>query len=198
MLFQEIKQSQLKDLRKKILQHQNNKCALCLTDLSKDPKNQNVDHQHCTKSEELGVNGAGLIRGVLCRNCNALEGKFWNNSKRYGLVDNDDPIGSRIDWILNLLQYYKHNYQEVEKVLHPSERRVQKMSKTEYNKLKKWYLEQSSSYKKDGTLKPFYVYTGKWEEHFLKLLAIVNEQQFENILTTLQNRTNRNMRSNLC
>lgn len=161
MNFETISQKDLGELRNQLLTRQCNRCAICQVELGDDKTNQHVDHQHCFKSEELGVNGAGLIRGVLCRNCNALEGKIWNNTHRYGVTESDDPVGSRVKFLESLILYYKENYQHCTKVLHPSEKRIEKLQKSQYNSLLKWYKEQDFAYKRNGELKPFPKFTGK-------------------------------------
>lgn len=159
--YKTISPKELKSLREELLQKQDHKCAICGVELYGDALNQHVDHQHCFKSEELGVNGAGLIRGVLCRNCNALEGKIWNNAHRYGVTDCNDPVGSRVEFLKNLIEYYNNNYQHQENVLHPSEKRIEKLEKRTYNKLLKWYKSKDFAYKRNGELKAFPKFTGK-------------------------------------
>lgn len=161
MNYKTISQKDLRDLRVQLLEAQNNKCAICQVELGGDNTNQHVDHQHCFKSEELGVNGAGLIRGVLCRNCNALEGKIWNNTHRYGVTNSDNPVDSRIEFLSNLILYYKENYQHKNPTLHPSEKRIEKIQKSQYNRLLKWYKSQDFAYKRNGEIKPFPKFTGK-------------------------------------
>lgn len=165
-----ITNKELPEVRQFLLERQYGKCKICRKEIIDDPKNQHVDHQHCTKSEELGVNGAGLIRGVLCRNCNAMEGKIWNNTKRYGVVDTDNPVKSRIEWLRNLASYYESNFQNTKKILHPKEKRLAKMSKSDYNALKTWFEDQPENQKRDGSSKKFPKYTGKWSAVFLKHL----------------------------
>jgi hypothetical protein len=77
-----LKYKEIKQYRESIWKEQEYKCAICKLEI--DQAECCLDHQHNTKKETIGENGAGLIRGVLCRNCNSLEGKIWNNSKRYG------------------------------------------------------------------------------------------------------------------
>ena len=81
--LRQIKSTEVKELREKILENQGFKCAICGKDIRNDPGIA-LDHQHkLNKNQTLGTDGAGLIRGVLCRDCNAYEGKIWNNGTRY-------------------------------------------------------------------------------------------------------------------
>lgn len=167
--FKEIPQSSIPKIRDFLLEKQHQKCAICEVTISSQT-GVALDHQHCTKSEGLGENGAGLIRGVLCRNCNSLEGKFWNASKRYRINGvEDSPVSSRVQWLRNLANYLENNASnnvEIlgEFVLHPKETRIPKISKTEYNQIKEAFEEDQSNYKKDGSLKPFPKFTGKWSK----------------------------------
>ena len=63
------KASHLPQIKKKLIEEQGGVCPLCKRDLRKaDSYNQCVDHDHET----------GLIRAVLCRQCNGAEGKIKN------------------------------------------------------------------------------------------------------------------------
>lgn len=176
--MKEIVPSKLAEVRELCLIRQENRCAICQKELGDDVTNQHVDHQHCFKSETLGENGAGLIRGVLCRNCNALEGKIWNNANRYGAVNPKDPVGSRIKWLKQLVNYYEDNLSITDPILHPKERRPELLQKSEYNRILKYFKSQKSNYKRNGELKPFPKYTGKWTLKLKELKALMraNEQ----------------------
>ena len=180
--MKEIVPSKLAEVRELCLIRQENRCAICQKELGDDVTNQHVDHQHCFKSETLGENGAGLIRGVLCRNCNALEGKIWNNANRYGAVNPKDPVGSRIKWLKQLVNYYEDNLSITDPILHPKERRPELLQKSEYNRILKYFKSQKSNYKRNGELKPFPKYTGKWTLKLkeLKVLMQANESNSEN------------------
>jgi hypothetical protein len=65
-----IKNSQIPALRLKLTEEQNGKCWLCEIDLS--TVTACLDHNHET----------GFIRGVLCGNCNGIEGKIHNLARR--------------------------------------------------------------------------------------------------------------------
>ena len=165
MQYREITAGELPGIRNALLKKQGFRCAICGKDLSNEPtSNQHVDHQHLHKSDELGFEGNGLIRGVLCRDCNALEGKIWNNLHRFGKSDKSNPVNSRVLWLSNLLEYYKNAHYFEEPILHPKERRPEKLQKSEYNKILKWYKQQSFAYKRNGEMKPFPVYTGRMSD----------------------------------
>ena len=179
-----IPSSSLGKVREQLLQNQHHRCAICNTVIQGDTLNQHVDHQHCFKSEELGVQGAGLIRGVLCRNCNALEGKIWNSIHRFQMTTPNEPVTSRIQWLESLLRYYKHNAQHSQHhppMLHPKEHRAPKLQKSLYNKILKWYKTQPSSYKKNGDLKPFPKFTGKWSTTLERYYQEFNSSNSSNV-----------------
>lgn len=131
----QLKVKDIPTYRAKIKKEQKGLCAICECVLPKTGGGVSLDHQHKRKSDEIGLNGGGLIRGVLCRNCNVFEGKIWNNSKRYGKFDNLPQF------LRNLADYLeKDNYPYI----HPSEApAIKKVSKRQYNKLAKLYAAQT-------------------------------------------------------
>lgn len=130
--FKQLKGTEVKELREKILKNQEFKCAICGKDISCDPGIA-LDHQHkLNKNQVIGSDGAGLIRGVLCRDCNTLEGKIWNNGTRYKQFK---TVKERIDFLKRLIQYYENGTYPF---IHPTEKVPEKIvSKRQYNKLKK-------------------------------------------------------------
>ena len=129
-----LKTNEIKTIRDDVLKQQDFKCAICGKDL-RGVDGISLDHQHkLNKSQELGDDGAGLIRGVLCRECNVLEGKIWNNGSRYKQFKS---VQERIIWLQKLINYYsKENYDMV----HPSEKPIEKdLSKRQFNKLQKMF-----------------------------------------------------------
>lgn len=97
-----LKVAEIAEVREGILLEQGRRCAICMDPLS--PFVAQLDHNHTT----------GVIRGVLCRNCNGLEGKIKNLCNR----------GKRkytIMWFLTRISSYwaKHEEPQTE-LLHPT------------------------------------------------------------------------------
>lgn len=132
--YKQLKSSDIKEVRTELLKEQNFKCKLCNKEIKENDKIA-LDHQHMTKSEIVGEDGAGLVRGVLCLACNCMEGKVWNNAQRYIQADS---VQDRIDFLEKLIIYYKKDNL---KLIHPNEKPKEKaVSKRNYNKLKKSYI----------------------------------------------------------
>lgn len=92
-----IKQEEIKDIRRALLSQQKGKCALCQEDCYQPV----LDHDHAT----------GKLRGVLCKNCNYVEG-FLNNRLNKG--------NKLITYINNLRQYLLRDLRfNGENLLHP-------------------------------------------------------------------------------
>lgn len=120
----QMKVSDISDLRGELLKEQRGKCPICLQRIS-DPV---LDHSHKRK-----IKGTGLIRGVLCRNCNSFLGKIENNATRYRISHELLPK------VLSLISGYLRK--EHLPFIHPSERAKPKLlTKRSYNSLKKVYV----------------------------------------------------------
>lgn len=151
MNLKQLKGSEVSTVREEILNEQNGLCAICKEVITED-SGVSLDHQHKFQYETNGEDGAGLIRGVLCRACNVEEGKAWNSMCRYIQPKN---VQERIDWLESLVEYYK---KAPYPMIHPSEKtKEQKVSKRNYNKLKKEYSLSSKKakfpdYPKSGKL----------------------------------------------
>jgi len=149
--LKQLKVSDILPIRNEILELQSGKCAIC-GDIISEKTGISADHQHKSSIETIGEDGAGLIRGVLCRGCNTLEGKIWNNMNRFKQPKN---VNDRIKWLEELLKYYKsENYPYI----HPNEKpKEPKVSKRNYNKLAKLYKDSGKKkkfpeYPKSGKL----------------------------------------------
>lgn len=69
----QLKRSDIPKVRKELQEKQGNKCLICgLIFTSK--RIPCLDHNHSTN----------MVRGVLCRACNSLEGKVWKYFVRMG------------------------------------------------------------------------------------------------------------------
>ena len=159
----QMKQSEIKDVKHKILESQGFTCAICGKHLTVDEAV--LAHQHkIIKSDPNGENGNGLIRGVLCREDNCLEGKIFNNLMRYKQIRTD---ADRIKWLESLVEYYKRPKYPL---VHPSEApKEPQVSKRNFNKLKKAYSDnepgkKALEYPKSGKLtKPLKILFEKYD-----------------------------------
>lgn len=117
-----LTQNSAKELKERILS-QGDICPLCNKKISKPV----LDHQHMTSRENIGENGAGLVRGVICNNCNIFLGKIENNSKRFLVED-------LILFLNNVCEYLKRDNMPY---IHPNEtKRLRvKLKKSIYNKI---------------------------------------------------------------
>lgn len=81
---------------------QGGKCALC----QRKPAVPCLDHCHSD----------GVVRGVLCRGCNALLGKIENNAPRNGLGKDTDLF----TYLMRIPQYLSFGRQGGTGILHPT------------------------------------------------------------------------------
>lgn len=97
-----IKISDIPALREKIIAEQAGKCCLCDIDLKLVVPC--LDHDHET----------GFIRGVLCGNCNGIEGKIHN------LVRRAKRQKSKQIYLLNINAYWTKHFLNPRTEIHPT------------------------------------------------------------------------------
>lgn len=145
--MQQLKQTDLKPLREKLHQEQQNICPILKQEF--DISEMVIDHQHKQKkSDTNGDDGGGMVRGCIQNQANVLEGKISNAYKRYGLR----KYISLPDFLRNLADYLE---QENLPFIHPSEKEApQKLKKSSYNLLKKSYVGRAKfpPYPKTGKM----------------------------------------------
>ena len=91
-------------MRAALQKDQANICPLCGGKLGgAKGKKPALDHDHIT----------GVIRDVLCLNCNGMEGKIHNLARR-GLK------GNATQFLENMLAYWKKHQEEPRQYLHPT------------------------------------------------------------------------------
>ena len=146
--LRQLKSTEVKQLRDEILEEQEGICCLCEEPITEDT-GISLDHQHKTSKETIGEDGAGLVRGVLCRACNVWEGKIWNNTQRYR---QPKSVQDRIDMLNKLVQYYEGGTYDI--IHHTEKEKEPTVSKRNYNKLKKVYegRKKFPEYPKSGKL----------------------------------------------
>lgn len=135
----QLKWSELPELRDKLLKQQNHICPICKRQIESPV----LDHHHVRR-----VKGTGLVRGVLCRQCNVLLGKMENNCTRYSIDQENLP-----EVLRNMAKYLQKKHKPY---MHPSEApKTPKLMKSSYNELAK-------TVKEDGRFKmPEYPKSGK-------------------------------------
>lgn len=154
MKLKEINWIQLKELRKELIQKQENMCPICGRLLVKPV----LDHHHTKR-----IGGSGRIRQVICATCNVFLGKIENNCKRFCIQNDILPFVLR-----NIADYLERKQTEY---LHPSERVFEKLKKSDYNKIKKYYFEMFPKRKKMIE----YPKSGKMNKKFKEILNKIEE-----------------------
>ena len=119
-----IKQKDIKKVRNELLIKQNNICPIC----NREVVNPCLDHFHTKR-----INGTGLCRGVICSSCNIFLGKIENNINRCRI---------KYDMLSDVLKNISEYINTSTNYMHPSEikNKKEKLSKREYNKIKKYYF----------------------------------------------------------
>lgn len=96
-----LKQAEVKPFRELLLKEQDGRCRLCNTLILDSGC---LDHCHIT----------GHIRGVLCRNCNGIEGKIYNLANR---AKRNDSV---VNWVKGLVRYWKETIENPSGVYYPT------------------------------------------------------------------------------
>ena len=103
--MQRLKPKDVARVRDILRKKQGNKCMLCQRSFDDlDPKDAVLDHDHRT----------GCVRGVLCRNCNGMEGKIWNRANRA------KQSMTVIEWATRLVKYWTLYSTDQTGFLHPT------------------------------------------------------------------------------
>jgi len=95
-----IKTKDIPIIREQIASIQGNLCAICQTKLEE----KCLDHDHKT----------GLIRSVLCRNCNGIEGKIFNLCRR------GKRSRTEREYIIDILTYWTFHADNPRAIMHPN------------------------------------------------------------------------------
>jgi hypothetical protein len=119
-----LKPKQISLFREKVILEQGGKCWLCEIDLKTVVPC--LDHDHET----------GRIRGVLCQNCNGIEGKIKNLARRAKREK------TNYDFVNKILSYWNHFSALQRPELHPThktedEKRLRRNKKARERRKKK-------------------------------------------------------------
>lgn len=168
-----IKQSELKDLRKKYYDEQDGICPILKI---KIPFEDCVlDHRHLTKNETLGEDGAGCLRGVIHRGANSAEGTILSIYKRRGLM----KLVSYNDFLTGLTEFINNPPLFDMAIIHPSEKpKLKRLGKRQYNKVIKYWKQMYPKRKEPDFPKSGKV-TKAWEE-YIKLADNIHYIKYKN------------------
>jgi len=157
--------AQLKELRYNQWVKQKGTCPILKLPI--DYKDAVFDHKHKRKKDMLGKDGKGLLRGVIHKNANVVEGKVTNSFKRYGLT----KLIQLPEFLRNLADYLEAPPLDP-KYIHPNERpKAEKINKRDFNKICKYYFQIYPNRKK----LPVYPKSGKMNKSFKAILNIIDE-----------------------
>lgn len=167
--FVQIKGEELRELRHKQWTEQKGICPILKQAIRFE--DSVFDHKHITRKEiedgKIGEEGKGLLRGVLHDQANVMEGKIARLYKRYGLNKFIDLPG-----LLRNIASYLENPPMPQKYIHPSEKpRAKKLSKRDYNRIKKYYFEMYPKRRK----MPEYPKSGKTTREWETMIEKANE-----------------------
>jgi hypothetical protein len=151
-----MKNKDIKALKEKLWLRNNKKCPLLGIEVPLEK--MALDHIHKLKSENYSEQ-KGTVRNAIEFRANGIEGKISNAWKRYfGSDESKHPI-SLPDFLRNLADYLEEGalVEESTYYVHPNEvPKEPKLSKRNYNKLKKLYEKKEfCPTRKNQKKKPF-------------------------------------------
>jgi hypothetical protein len=128
-----------KELRQKLYIDQQGICPLLGIQIPEE--DAALDHKHKRKSDPVGPNGDGLVRGMLSFRSNSLEGKITNAWKRqFGYDESKHPI-TLPNFLRNLANYLENPPCE-QIYVHPTEKiKRPKLPTSMFNLVKRYWKE---------------------------------------------------------
>ncbi len=168
--FIQIKQKDLKNFRRIYWRKNKCKCPILRKRLKFD--DAVVDHKHKRKADLVSIHNGGLIRGVIHRQANILEGKINNAFVRYGLHRHIDLPS----FLRNLADYLEHPpidpvYVHPKSAVKPKKRNL---TKTDIARVFK-YWKQMYPRRKEPDIPKGGKITTKWAE-YIDGSYIIHEQ----------------------
>ncbi len=113
---EQLTRAQCDKLRLELIKLQGGRCALCearFVDIKAKPC---LDHDHKT----------GLIRQVLCSNCNGMEGKIFDKANRAKRKK------SLIEWLEDLIKYWKYHKENPSTYIYYNHGKVKKKRRRKF------------------------------------------------------------------
>lgn len=129
-----ISSGKLAEFRKEQWEKQNGICPV--TGKYMDFDDCVVDHLHKKKSEKLGINGKGMVRGVIHRNVNSAEGSAHSSYVRRGV----SSLMGYADYLIALGNFIKNPPLSHLNLVHPTEApKMDTFGKREFKRLIKYW-----------------------------------------------------------
>lgn len=114
--MQRLTNSMVAMVRVNALATQQGRCAVCKERIADLPRTTSgkvqapvLDHDHNT----------GICRGVLCNNCNGIEGKISN------LANRAKRSSTVLEWLTQLTEYLNHHSVNRTSMLHPTHKSIE-------------------------------------------------------------------------
>ena len=132
----QIKQEDLVKIRK-FFHEKMNKGICPILKIEFDVDEMVVDHAHKVNSKNLGTDDGSLIRGVIHRQANTMEGKITNSFIRCGLHKFDITLPEFLRYLADFIEDSPMTYLQY---IHPNEKMKEpKLMKRSFNKLQRLY-----------------------------------------------------------
>lgn len=113
----QLKRSEIPEIKEKLLKKQKGLCKICNRDLTVLPsRDVCLDHNHKT----------WMVRAVLCRQCNSLEGKIHRYFIRVGAHNQGIDF---VEFLKGLIKFQKHKDTKYRYPEKPSKRKKRKTKK---------------------------------------------------------------------
>tara|TARA_B100001996_G_C18334622_1_gene467729 strand:+ start:68 stop:565 length:498 start_codon:yes stop_codon:yes gene_type:complete len=132
----QLEQKDLKEFKRRLHESQGYICPILK--MYFPVEQMAVDHKHKRKDDPIGIEGNGLVRGVIMKDANRFEGKVLSYFVRYGLAKYVDlPT-----YLRNLADYIEEPPCE-QIYIHPKEKKKEKLGKRIFNKINKEYKKRN-------------------------------------------------------
>lgn len=133
-----------------------------------------LDHKHKKKSDPMGKDGKGLVRGLIYKGANRIEGPLASGYARFGLSQH-----ITLPEFLRRLADYLENPPLGQQYIHPTEvskTKLPRLNKNDFNLVVKYWSKIKPKSKTPPTYREDMLMTGDWLEWVAKAKEIKNSR----------------------